>query len=108
MQRLPNGVSLNALRAFECVARHESVKAAAVELSVTAGAVSHQLKQLEEALGVMLFHRRNNAIELTDDGRSFSRELSPAIESMVAATRALPGTPTKSRCGSRPRLPCAG
>jgi len=87
MQRLPNSVSLNALRAFECVARHESVKVAAVELSVTAGAVSHRLKQLEQALGVMLFHRRNNAIELTDDGRSFSRELSPAIASMVAAAR---------------------
>ncbi|WP_370183546.1 LysR family transcriptional regulator, partial [Alloalcanivorax sp.] len=44
--------SLSALRAFEAAARHRSAKAAAQELSVTPTAISHQLRQLEEYLGV--------------------------------------------------------
>ena len=55
-RRLP---SLNALRAFEAAARHLSFTRAADELNVTQAAVSHQIKSLEEQIGLMLFLRRN-------------------------------------------------
>ncbi len=61
---------LNALRAFEATARHLSFTRAADELHVTPAALSHQIKGLEEFLGVKLFLRKPRAIELTDAGRS--------------------------------------
>jgi LysR family transcriptional regulator, glycine cleavage system transcriptional activator len=64
--RLP---PLNALRAFEAVARHLSMKRAADELHVTPAAVSHQIKGLERHLGVALFRRLNRALLLTDEGQ---------------------------------------
>jgi LysR family transcriptional regulator, glycine cleavage system transcriptional activator len=60
---------LNALRAFEAAARHLSLTRAAVELHVTAGALSHQIRGLEELLGVPLFERRVRAIALTAAGK---------------------------------------
>ncbi len=63
--RLP---PLNALRAFEVAARHLSFKKAAAELSVTPTAVSHQIKSLEDFLGLTLFHRLTRALELTPHG----------------------------------------
>lgn len=59
---------LNALRAFECAARHLSFAAAAEELHVTPAAISHQIKLLEETLGVTLFQRLTRAIQLTEEG----------------------------------------
>ena len=59
----------NALRAFEAAARHLSFSRAAAELNVTASALSHQVKGLEDFLGLKLFHRRSRGIELTDAGR---------------------------------------
>ena len=64
--RLP---PLNALRAFEAAARHLSFTKAAAELHVTQAAISHQIKTLEEHLGVPLFQRRNKAVLLTDAGQ---------------------------------------
>jgi LysR family glycine cleavage system transcriptional activator len=60
---------LNALRAFEAAARHLSLTRAAAELHVTAGALSHQIRGLEEMLGVQLFERRVRAIALTAAGK---------------------------------------
>ncbi len=60
---------LNALRAFEAAARHLSLTRAAAELHVTAGALSHQIRGLEELLGVALFERRVRAIALTPAGK---------------------------------------
>lgn len=60
---------LNALRAFEAAARHLSFKKAAEELSVTPAAVSHQIKALEDSLGVPMFYRLTRALQLTDAGR---------------------------------------
>ena len=60
---------LNALRAFEAAARHLSLTRAAQELHVTAGALSHQIRGLEELLGVKLFERRVRAIALTAAGK---------------------------------------
>ena len=61
-RRLP---SLNAMRAFEAAARHLSFTRAADELNVTQAAISHQVKALEEELGVPLFRRLNRALLLT-------------------------------------------
>lgn len=60
---------LNALRAFEAAARHLSLTKAAAELHVTPGALSHQIRGLEQHLGVELFVRKPRAIVLTDAGR---------------------------------------
>ena len=60
--RLP---SLNGLRAFEAAARHLSFTQAASELNVTQTAISHQIKRLEQELGIRLFVRQNRALALT-------------------------------------------
>ena len=78
--RLP---SLNALRAFEAAARHLSFSRAADELNVTKAAVSHQVKALEEDLGLPLFQRLNRALMLTPAGQT----LFPAITDALALMR---------------------
>ncbi|CAB3689764.1 LysR substrate-binding domain-containing protein [Achromobacter pestifer] len=60
---------LGSLRVFDAAARHEAFGRAAEELHVTHGAVSRQIKQLEQSLGLTLFERRNRAVFLTDSGR---------------------------------------
>ena len=64
--RLP---PLNALRVFEAAARHLSFKEAANELSITQAAVSHQIKSLEDYLGVELFRRAGRGVQLTEAAR---------------------------------------
>ena len=60
---------LNGLRAFEAAARHLSLTEAAVELNVSPGAISHQIRGLEALLGVQLFERQVRAIVLTAAGK---------------------------------------
>jgi LysR family transcriptional regulator, glycine cleavage system transcriptional activator len=84
--RLP---PLNALRAFEAVARHLSVKRAAAELNVTPAAVSHQIRALEEYLGVQLFHRYNRALELTEAARACLPRLREGFDCLAKAVEAL-------------------
>ena len=72
-------ISLNAIRVFTTVARTGSLTAAGAELGVTPGAVSHQLKKLEDGLGVSFFRRGNNSVSLTDVGERFYQEVAPAI-----------------------------
>jgi LysR family glycine cleavage system transcriptional activator len=57
---------MTALKVFEAAARHLSLKKAAEELNVTPAAVSHQIQQLEDFLGVRLFHRGHRSIALTE------------------------------------------
>jgi LysR family glycine cleavage system transcriptional activator len=66
---------LNALRAFEASARHLSFVKAAEELSVTPAAVSHQVKNLEEHLGLLLFRRRSHGLVLVESGQLLSSDL---------------------------------
>ncbi|MBP6007156.1 MAG: transcriptional regulator GcvA [Rhodoferax sp.] len=80
--RLP---PLNALRAFEAAARHLSFKNAALELSVTPTAVSHQIKLLEETLALPLFHRLTRSLELTTQGRAMLPKVREGLECFVAA-----------------------
>jgi LysR family transcriptional regulator, glycine cleavage system transcriptional activator len=84
--RLP---PLNALKAFEAAARHQSVKKAAAELSVTPAAVSHQIKALENYLGVQLFLRHNRQLELTDAARACLPKLREGFESLGQAVERL-------------------
>ncbi|MEZ3186301.1 LysR family transcriptional regulator [Pseudomonas sp. LM13] len=71
---------LNALRAFEAAARLGSVSEAARELHVTHGAISRQLKQLEEALGLALFAKEGRGVKLTDAGVRLRDAASEAFE----------------------------
>jgi len=66
--RLP---PLNNLKAFEAAARHESFTRAAEELCVTQGAVSQQVKALEEGLGIKLFNRERQRLVITEAGRDY-------------------------------------
>ncbi len=84
--RLP---PMNTLRAFEAAARHLSFTQAAEELHVTQAAVSHQIKALEEALGVKLFRRLNRAIRLTEEGQDFVTEIRKALNHLAAAVEKL-------------------
>jgi LysR family glycine cleavage system transcriptional activator len=79
-RRLP---PLNALRAFEAAARHLSVSKAAEELHVTPAAISHQVKGLEEWLGVQLFRRLNRQILLTDAGQTCLKGLREGFDRLA-------------------------
>lgn len=80
--RLP---PLNALRAFEAAARHLSFKRAAEELSVTPTAISHQIRGLEEHLGLALFRRLTRALELTPAGAAMLPKLREGMDCFAAA-----------------------
>ncbi len=78
-RRYYNLPPLTALAAFEAAARHLSFKNAAQELSVTPGAVSHQIKALETELGAHLFRRKHRGVELTEDGESLFEALASSF-----------------------------
>ena len=86
MTRLP---PLNSLKAFEAAARHMSVKRAAAELNVTPAAVSHQVRSLEEYLGVPLFRRYHRALELTDAARACLPKLREGFDCLAKAVEVL-------------------
>jgi len=85
-RRLP---PLNALRAFEAAARHLSFTRAADELAVTQAAVSHQVKTLEDWLGLKLFQRENRTIYLTRQGQAYLPAVRQALDTLAEATRRL-------------------
>ncbi|MEO7953181.1 MAG: LysR substrate-binding domain-containing protein [Polaromonas sp.] len=85
-QQLP---PLRALQAFEVVARTGSVMAAADEMAVSPGAVSQQLRKLEELLGLRLFERRGKGMELSTWGRLYYTELGTAFDRLRAAQQSL-------------------
>jgi LysR family glycine cleavage system transcriptional activator len=86
LRRLP---SLNALKAFEAAARHESFTKAADELSVTQGAVSHQVKALEAELGLKLFNRERQRLVITDAGRGYLEVVRDAFDRLAVGTERL-------------------
>jgi LysR family glycine cleavage system transcriptional activator len=81
--------SLNGLRAFEAAARHLSFTRAAAELNVTQTAISHQIRRLEEQLGVRLFLRQNRALLLTREAQEYLPAVRAAFEDLRAATERL-------------------
>ena len=74
---------LNAIRAFESAARHLSFTRAADELHVTPAAISHQVKALEEQLGVSLFRRLPRALRLTDAGQAALPTISQGFDKLA-------------------------
>jgi LysR family transcriptional regulator, glycine cleavage system transcriptional activator len=80
---------LNALRAFEAAARHLSFTRAAQELNVTQTAISHQIKALEERLGVPLFRRLPRGLLLTEAAQRYAPALRAAFAQIAAATEEL-------------------
>lgn len=84
--RLP---PLNALRVFEAAARHLSFKDAANELSITQAAVSHQVKGLEEFLGVELFRRAGRGVQLTEAARACLPKLREGFDALAAAVETI-------------------
>ena len=85
-RRLP---PLNALKAFEAAARSESFTRAAAELSVTHGAVSHQVKALEATLGIKLFRRERHRLVMTEPGREYLAVVRDALDRIALGTERL-------------------
>jgi DNA-binding transcriptional LysR family regulator len=84
--RLP---PLNALKAFEAAARHESFTRAAEELCVTQGAVSHQVKSLEAELAIKLFNRERQRLIITEAGRDYLTVVRDALDRIAIGTERL-------------------
>ncbi|MEL7297919.1 MAG: LysR substrate-binding domain-containing protein [Pseudomonadota bacterium] len=89
--------SLRGLRTFCVAARFKSFRAAADVLFVTASAVSHQIKSLEEELDIKLFDRAGRQLQLTDEGRSLYEQLGPLIEQVDDVVSAHTGAPPSKR-----------
>ncbi|AZO68069.1 LysR family transcriptional regulator [Mesorhizobium sp. M6A.T.Cr.TU.016.01.1.1] len=81
--------SLNAMRCFEAAARHGSIRRAADELSLTHGAVSHQVKLLENGLSLQLFERVGRRLRLTPAGTKLGNALTQGLDSMAYTLREL-------------------
>jgi len=97
---------LNALRAFEAASRHASFSRAEDELGVTHGAVSKQIRALEDDLGQPLFSRGVRQVKLTAAGRELMAEVAPALERICAIAAALRQGPSQEtgqvRINTRP------
>ena len=81
--------SLNALRCFEAAGRLGDFARAAEELHVTAGAISRQIRQLEDDLGVPLFERRNRRVRLTSAGQTLLSATTDALNRVRDAVSTL-------------------
>lgn len=86
MKRTP---PLNSLKAFEAAARHGSFARAAIELNVTPAAISHQVKELEQTLGLMLFTRQARGVALSAAGESYRASIAEALTLISRATASL-------------------
>ncbi|NYT84286.1 LysR substrate-binding domain-containing protein [Pollutimonas harenae] len=79
-------LSLKSIQAFEAAARLGSFAAAAAELNLTPSAISHQIRLLEERMGITLFHRIHRGIVLTDAGRHYAEAITRGLGIIDAAT----------------------
>ncbi len=77
------------LQAFAAVAEHRSFRVAATQLGVTPSALSHAIRQMEERLGVRLFHRTTRSVSVTDAGSRLLTRLRPALEQITGALEEL-------------------
>lgn len=102
----PKGPPLNALRAFEAAARLGGLAAAAEELCVSPGAVAQQVKALEEWVGVALFERRSQGVQLTPLGADIAEEFESAFDQLGTAIQTLrvKATPTVVRIAALPSI----
>jgi LysR family glycine cleavage system transcriptional activator len=86
LRKLPN---LVALRTFEAAARHQNFSRAAEEIHVTHGAVSHQIRSLEQDLGALLFARNGKRLSITPQGERFAQVVRNALQEIGAAAAVL-------------------
>ncbi|KAG1253526.1 hypothetical protein G6F68_011293 [Rhizopus microsporus] len=86
---------LNALRAFEAAARHQNFTRAALELCVSQAALSHQIRGLEDRLGIRLFHRLPRGVALTDEGAALYPVLNESFERISASIARYTGGPAR-------------
>ncbi|MFZ6049672.1 LysR substrate-binding domain-containing protein [Pseudomonas sp. CR3202] len=101
-RHLPSMISLTCFTAF---ARHMSVTRAAEELSLTQGAVSRQIKNLEEMLGRPLVEKVRQRLLLTEDGQRYVEEISPLLDQLEAATQRVSARRSgRLRVGAEPSL----
>src|SRR5437763_9683788 len=91
---------LDLLLGFEAAARHLSFTKAGEELFLTQSAVSRQIKELEDQLGVALFERRHRALSLTDAGQQFYASAAQVLSTMRTATERL-----RAQAGRKRPLP---
>ncbi|WP_374554146.1 LysR substrate-binding domain-containing protein [Aquitalea pelogenes] len=84
---------LSALRSFEALSRLGSVTQAASELHVTHSAISQQIRQLEDMLGVVLFVREGRGLRLTEDGRLYALQVRIGLTELTEATRLIQARP---------------
>ena len=89
MRKIP---PLKSIQAFEAASRLGSFVAAADELHLTPSAISHQIRELEQRLGIALFHRVHRAVELTDAGRRYAEAVAEALGLIEASTRSIERT----------------
>ena len=92
--RLP---PLDSLRFFEAAARHQSFARAAAELGVTAAAVAHRIRTLEERLDVRLFERRRRGVRLNRRGRAYLKEVQRILAEVHGASERLRRRPSRIR-----------
>ena len=85
----PHLPPLNNLKTFEAAARHESFTRAAEELCVTQGAVSQQVKALEQGLGLKLFNRERQRLVITEAGRDYLLTVRDALDRIAVGTERL-------------------
>ena len=97
---------LQSLKAFDASARHLNFTRAAAELNVTPAAVSHQIKELEEAIGVPLFQRTSRHMQLTRQGQVLKPSIADALEGITRALQKLRQVenPTQVRVTVSPSL----
>ena len=93
MRKMP---PLNALKAFEAAARHQSFTKASEELKVTQAAISHQVRTLEDYCGLALFVRSNQKLRLTAAGRAYLPKLTMAFDLIADGYLELEGDKTAS------------
>lgn len=86
---MPKPLPLKAMQAFEYVARHGSVTKAALELGVSPGAISQQIRKLEHHLGLRLLERSGNGVDLTSWGRMYQKGLTAAFDELRQTHAAL-------------------
>lgn len=102
MQR--NQLPLSALRAFEAAARLGSFKQAADDLAVTPTAISHQIRALEEQLGLALFDRQVRKVVLTEAGAQLYPVLRDGFDAFAATLERLLQSACAPRSASRPPM----
>ncbi|MFD1809968.1 LysR family transcriptional regulator [Gemmobacter lanyuensis] len=97
--------SLNALAAFEAVARHLNLTRAAEELNVTPGAVSKQIRHLEDELGHQLLRRHSNGVSLTTEGEAVATSLHDAFDRISATLKSVRAAGKRRRYRLSPPWP---